>query len=195
MNMNKTAFLISVILTTFVLMAVGGIAYTLRASENAQPAVDAVVPASPDPQVQAVDPAIAQAITEREAAYQQMIAEANARLEQAQQEQQALQSKLASLQASSPAAPQENLLTPDQAAILASNYLGNTSIYSIEVVVVRGENLYKVTFSSGDILYINMSGQVVGSEAAPQMTTYQVVRKGGGDGGGGEGEHEDDHDD
>jgi hypothetical protein len=193
--MNKTAFLISVILTTFVLMAVGGIAYTLRASENAQLAADAVVPASPDPQAQSVDPAIAQAITEREAAYQQMIAEANARLEQAQQEQQALQSKLASLQANSPAAIQENLLTPDQAAILASNYLGNKSIYSIELVVVRGENLYKVTFSSGDILYINMSGQVVGSEAAPQMTTYQVVRKGGGGGGGGEGEHEDDHDD
>jgi len=83
--MNKTAFVISIVLTTFVLMAVGGIAYATRASN--QPQEESIAsPAPIDPAL--VDPALQQALNEREAAYQQMIAEANARLEQSQQQQQ-----------------------------------------------------------------------------------------------------------
>lgn len=186
--MNKTALIISIVLTTFVLMAVGGIAYVMRTTEK----VEAAVGNPTSLPTQAIDPALEQALAEREAAYQQIIAEANARLEQAQKEQLALQAQLAALQSTDPVAQTQTNLTPEQVAEIASAYLGNSSIYSIEGVVVRGENLYKVTFSSGDILYLNMTGQVVGSEAAPPAVV-QVARRGSQGGGGGE--HEEDHDD
>ena len=189
--MNKTAFIISVVLTTFVLMAVGGIVYALRATEKAQAAVSSPANSVTDLSAGSVDPALEQALSEREAAYQQMIAEANARLEQAQQQQQALQSQLAALQTNSQAAAAQTTFAPEQVATIASNFLGNTSVYSVETVTVRGESIYKVTFSSGDIVYIDMNGQVVGSEAAPQVT-YQVARSTGKGGGG---EHDDGDDD
>jgi uncharacterized membrane protein len=185
--MNKTALIISIVLTTFVLVAVGGIAYTIRTTEKVQAAVS-------DPAglpVQTVVPALEQALAEREAAYQQMIAEANARLEQAQMERSALEAQLAALQTSGPAAQVQTNLTPEQAATLAATYLGNPNVYSVEGIVFRGENLYKVTFSSGDILYLNMSGQIVGSEAAPQVFA-QVAHNGNQER---SSEHEDDDDD
>ena len=86
--MNKTAFIISVALTAFVLMMIGGIVYTVHASDKAQQAAALATPTeSQDLSTPTVDPAMVQAFNEREAAYQQLIAEANARLEQAQQQE------------------------------------------------------------------------------------------------------------
>jgi uncharacterized membrane protein len=182
--MNKTALIISVVLTTFMLMAVGGIVYAVRASETAQ--------ASADLSAGSIDPTLEQALSQRESQYQQMIAEANTRLEQSQQQQQALETQLAALQMNGQTTMASGSLTPEQAATIASDFLGNTSLYSVETVTVYGESIYKVTFSSGDIVYVSLSGQVVGSEAAPQVVAAQVTRP---TRNAGHGEHEDGDDD
>jgi cell pole-organizing protein PopZ len=181
--MNKTAFIVSVALTAFVLMMVGGIVYTVHASDKAQQAAISSTPtASQDPSTPAVDPALVQAINQREAAYQQLIAEANARLAQAQQQEQALQAQLVALQATNAPAPSQNVITPQQAASIASNSLGQTSVYSVETVSMQGQNLYKVTFSSGDIVYVSMDGQVAGTVIAKQSTSSNTLAASGGHG-------------
>lgn len=179
--MNKTALIISIALTTFVLMVVGGIAYAVRASETAQAAAE--LPSG------SIDPALEQALNQRESAYQEMIAEANTRLEQSQQQQQALEAQLATLTNNSSASAS---LTPEEAATIASNFLGNTSVYSVETVTVYGESIFKVTFSSGDIVYVNLGGQIVGSEAAPKVVAAQIKNPAKN---AGHNEHEDEDDD
>jgi hypothetical protein len=185
--MNKTALLISMALAAFVLVSVAGIVYTARGADNPQE-VTATLP------VPTSDPAIGQAFSEREAAYQDLIAQANARLEQAQKRELELQAQLAAQQpASQPGAVQSPLM-PDEAVAVAVDFLGQTSVYTVETTMIRGESLYMVTFSSGDIVYVSMDGQVTGSVAAQpeQVQVKQIVR-------GGEHEeheeHEDDHDD
>jgi hypothetical protein len=95
--------------------------------------------------------------------------------------------------ASQPGAVQSPLM-PDEAVAVAVDFLGQTSVYTVETTMIRGESLYMVTFSSGDIVYVSMDGQVTGSVAAQpeQVQVKQIVR-------GGEHEeheeHEDDHDD
>jgi cell pole-organizing protein PopZ len=171
--MNKTAFVISTALTAFVLLVVGGIAYAVRASASTQTTANSpamVLEATPDPALEAV-------LNEREAAYQQMIAEANARLEQAQQQQQALEAQLASLQAqAAPAAalPQTTAITPEEAASIASNYWGLDSVYTVETALVKGETLYQVTFSSGDLVFVSLDGQIAGAIRATQLASLSA---------------------
>jgi uncharacterized membrane protein YkoI len=160
--MNKKAFVISIVLSIIVLMVVGGIAYSVRFANRVQAA-------TASPAIQALDPALEQSLNEREAAYQRMIAEANTRLEQAQQQQLALQDQLAALQSEATVAETQAVLSPEQAATIAVDFLGQTSVYSVEMTSIRGTSLYKVTFSSGDIVYISMDGQVAGSAAAQQI--------------------------
>lgn len=187
--MNRTAFIISIALTTFVLMAVGGIVYAVNRTEKAQAAQAEAAPV--DLAAATIDPALEQAINEREAAYQAMIAEANTRLEQAQKQQLELQSQVAALQSAAQPAQAPTSVTPEEAAVIASDFLGQTSVYSVESITYQGATLFQVTFSSGDIVYISLDGQVAGSVAATQLTSASVPAPRGRSGGG---EHHDDHD-
>ena len=161
--MNKTAFIISVVLTTFILMAVAGVVYTLRAPEPATAAETETIPENNLDAEPTLDPSLEQVLLERESVYQQRIAEANARLQQAQQ-QLAAQSIVANQQMNSQNAVTE--ISSDQAMQVAADFLGTDSVYWVEFVSMRGEKLYMVTFNSGDIVYVNMAGQVVGSAPA-----------------------------
>jgi hypothetical protein len=58
-------------------------------------------------------------------------------------------------------------LTPEQAAQVAAKYWGRSDLYSVESAVLKGANAYKVTFSSGDVVYVSPEGQVVAVIAAP----------------------------
>jgi hypothetical protein len=58
-------------------------------------------------------------------------------------------------------------LTPEQAAQLAANYWGRSDLYSVESSVLNGASAYKVTFSSGDIVYVSPDGQIMAAIAAP----------------------------
>jgi hypothetical protein len=60
------------------------------------------------------------------------------------------------------------VISPQDAASLAASFSNRKDLYSVELADFNGSQTYKVTFSSGDILYVSLSGQVVGSAAPTQ---------------------------
>lgn len=90
-------------------------------------------------------------------------------------------------------------ITPEEAAVIASQVIGRTDLYSVEGAQFNGIDAYLVTFSSGDIVYISMDGQVLsiskivvtiitqGHHGGGNNDEAPVVAGGGGGGGGGEG--------
>jgi len=205
--MNKTAFVTSAILTAFLLAIVGGVIYTVRGVETANAAKLANTNTQPaqglDPQTQqetqqGLDPQTQQEIQQREATYQNLIAQANERLVQAQQKQQELQAQLAALKTTTDntaQAPAPVSVAPEQAAQIAAQALNQTSIYSVETSLLKGEMVFKVTMSSGDIAYVGLDGQFIGVQPAPviQPSTRVLAHNGGG--GGDDDEHEGGDDD
>ena len=95
-------------------------------------------------------------------------------------------------------------ITPEAAADIAGKVLGRTDMYSVEVTQFEGVDAYLVTFSSGDLVYLSLDGQVLSISKLPVTIITQRRTGGGGDDGGGSGggggddeheEHEDeDHD-
>lgn len=59
------------------------------------------------------------------------------------------------------------MLTHQEAALLAANFLEQTDLYSVENIIWEGTDAYKVVFTSGDTVYIGMYGDILGTEAAP----------------------------
>jgi hypothetical protein len=98
--------------------------------------------------------------------------------------------------------PQPVNLTPEQAAALAAQVLGHDDLYSVESVVFNGETVFLVTFSSGDLVYVSLDGQI---RSIGKVQVQTVVVKSGGrerdNGGGspppkqdhGDDDHEEDH--
>ena len=80
------------------------------------------------------------------------------------------------LQAAAPAASPS--MSPQDAASLAAKAINRTDLYSIELADYQGAQAYKVTFSSGDIVYVGLDGQVLGSEPPP--TPVVITQPGGG---------------
>lgn len=61
-------------------------------------------------------------------------------------------------------APANNAnISPQDAAAIAVKFSNRTDLYSIELADLNGTQTYKLTFSTGDVLYISLDGQVVGS--------------------------------
>ena len=79
------------------------------------------------------------------------------------------------------------------AAAVASEFLGRTDAYSVQLAEYNGSQAYKVTFTSGDVVYVSLDGQVLGSE----LPTVQLVSSGGNrrDDREGQAGGEDDHED
>ena len=75
--------------------------------------------------------------------------------------------------------------TPEEAAALAAQVLGRDDLYSVEIADLNGETVYMVTFSSGDLVYVSLDGQIR-SIGKVEVETV-VVNSGGGGGGGGGG--------
>jgi hypothetical protein len=187
----KIALFISAALTAFALVTVGGVISNVRTAgavqePTAAPTEEAVLTPT-------IDTSVQQALNEREAAYQDLIAQANARLAEAQQAQQALQAQLAALQ--NPVVPEAAAsfsIAPEDAAGIAAQYMGRADLYSVETSVLNGNTVYKVVFSSGDIVYLSLDGQVLGVAPAP-VTVSSDNGSGGSGGSGGHREHEDEH--
>ena len=74
-------------------------------------------------------------------------------------------------------------VTPEEAAGLAAQVLGREDLFSVEVTDLEGETVFLVTFSSGDLVYVSLDGQIR-SIGKVQVNTV-VVKSGGGGGGGG----------
>jgi len=51
-------------------------------------------------------------------------------------------------------------LTPKDAIDLAEEVMGDDDLYSIEMTDLNGESVYLVTFTSGDLIYISLDGQI-----------------------------------
>ena len=93
-------------------------------------------------------------------------------------------------------------ITPEQAAQLAVQVVGNSNLLSAESSSINGVNAYKITFTNNDVVYIGLDGQILAVQIAPVVVSapplIAKVEKhhngGGGNNGGGD-SHEDDHDD
>jgi hypothetical protein len=198
--MKKTALWISLALTAFLLLVAGGIVNTVKGAQKVNDAstqpTDPVVQQVTETPIQAMDPALQQAIKDRENYYQNMIAEANARLLQAQKDEQALQAQLQELQQSSNPAPDPQPtplptgISPQQAAQVAGSYIHRSDAYSVESISNNGVTAYKVTFSSGDVVYVSTDGQVISVQYAQRASAPAPARRTSG-----EHEHESEHDD
>lgn len=95
--------------------------------------------------------------------------------------------------------PTPTAVTPEQAAQFAAQVLGHNDLQSAESANLNGVNAYKITFISGDVVYVGLDGQILAVQAVPQVVTVvqqQPARKhkdsggGGGGGNGGGGEHD-----
>jgi hypothetical protein len=60
-------------------------------------------------------------------------------------------------------------ISPQAAVTLASEFLNRTDPFSVQLADYNGVQAYMVTFSSGDLVYISLSGQVLGSVPAPVL--------------------------
>jgi len=89
-----------------------------------------------------------------------------------------------------------SMITPEAAAQLASQVVGNTNLLSAESVVFNGVNAYLITFTNNDVVYVGLDGQILGIEIAPVVVNIAppVKVKNNGGGGGGQTSQED-HDD
>ncbi|MGE5379112.1 MAG: hypothetical protein ACM3XO_28975 [Bacteroidota bacterium] len=58
-------------------------------------------------------------------------------------------------------------LTPEQAAQLAAQVVGNTNLLSAESSNVNGTNAYKITFTNNDVVYVGLDGQILSVQVAP----------------------------
>ena len=64
-------------------------------------------------------------------------------------------------------APTEVALTPEEAAQLAVQVVGNSNLLSAESSNINGVNAYKITFTNNDIAYVGLDGQVLSVQIAP----------------------------
>jgi uncharacterized membrane protein YkoI len=173
---QRTLFLIATALTVFVLVLIGGLATAVSSPSSMTPtgvqvATDppaALAPTSLDPTVEAL-------IREREAAYQAALADAQARLEQANAQLAQSQALPNGAAASAPAA---NVTPIDEATAIqiATAYLGGGIVRDVERENERGMLVYEVKFTDGGAIYVDAAGGQV---------AYARVR-------GGEEEHDDD---
>jgi hypothetical protein len=66
-------------------------------------------------------------------------------------------------------------ITPEAAAALASQVINRTDLFSAEVTQFNGVDVYLVTFSSGDLVYVSLDGQILSISKLPVTT---IVQKG-----------------
>lgn len=99
------------------------------------------------------------------------------------------------------------LLTPEEAAALAAQVIGRTDLYSVETALLNNVNTYLVTFTSGDLVYVSLDGQILSigkvpvtvASAPPAPASNNEKHKrprippSGGGGGEGEGEGGEEH--
>jgi uncharacterized membrane protein len=199
----KTLIWISLAMTVFVITAIAGVIFTVHNTTQADAAglntniATSTVP--PDQTASTQEAQLVQVMNQRDQTYQDTISQANARLEQAQKEIQSLQEQLQALQANNtaPVAAQAAapMITPQEAAQVAAKYLGRSDLYSVENTTVNGNQVYKVTFSSGDVVMVDTTGQIVAVQQAPSLSAANNGGSSSSGGGGHEHDSNEGHDD
>jgi septal ring factor EnvC (AmiA/AmiB activator) len=190
---QQTVLTIAISLTAFIMLAVGGVIIAEQTAQAKSSIQAQVQTAQTDQMAQNADvqqaPQVSQdllkQIADREAQYQALINQANAQLEQAQKDEKAIQDQLAALkstnaQLAAQVAAQPAILTPVQASQVAADYMHEKDLYAVELVKYYTSTAYKVTFSSGAIVFVSTYGQIMAALSAPSAD----VSSGGGGGGG-----------
>lgn len=152
---NRKALMLSIGITTFVIVLIGGV-YAAYATAGEKQSVDMTVEELlDDPEVQAV-------LQEREAAYQQLIDEANQRLEAQSQEAESQETE---------SEAEEYPISVGLAVALAQDALGGgTLIRNVELVSVNGRVAYELIFDRGEVYIDAVSGAILyNSSASEQM--------------------------
>ena len=86
-------------------------------------------------------------------------------------------------------------LTPDQAADLASQVMGDTELFSVEVTQFNGESVYLVTFSSGNLVYMSLDGRILSIDKLDVVVVNAPANNQGKNNNGSRTRNNDDHDD
>lgn len=73
-------------------------------------------------------------------------------------------------------------VTAEQAAQIAASTLGRSDLYSVDTGTIGGQSAYKVVFSSGDIVYVSATGQILGITAAAPSIQQQPLSSSGNEG-------------
>jgi hypothetical protein len=60
-------------------------------------------------------------------------------------------------------------ITAQEASQIAAQFLGRNDLYAVEAASLNGTNVYMVTFSSGDVVYVSLQGQVLSTIVAPSF--------------------------
>jgi hypothetical protein len=170
---QRLSFLLAAVVTGFLLVALGGVAGNIlgaSASGGSGSAENAAAPAPTEDLIAVMQ--------QREATYRQMIADANARIEQ-------LQAAPAPAEAAQPEAPAYPV-TPDQAAERAILFAGGTLMQTPELVNVQGTVAYEVVLSGGTF-YVNAT---TGGILMPRVETVTISNSSGRGGEHEEHEHE-----
>ncbi len=162
--MSKTTIVLSAAITVFTLLILSGIAYSVNQTRQAAAAGG---PPEMDENLQTPG----SLTPENEAAYQELIRQANERLSEAQAEIQRLQALAGQTHPPEVPAGAPAGISLEDAAQVASTYLGQTEIYSAEESQFSGGLAYRVTFSSGDVVLVSPTGEVLDYRPAAQ-TSY-----------------------
>ncbi len=94
--------------------------------------------------------------------------------------------------------PTQTLLTPEAAAQLAAQIVGNDNLLSAELSNFSGVDAYLITFTNNDVVYVGMDGQILSIQVAPVVVNVASQinpnknnnKKKNNSSGGGEGGHE-----
>ena len=68
-----------------------------------------------------------------------------------------------------PAVVQSTVITPEQATTIASTFLNDTAVYKVETVNYQGAVAYLVTFSSGNLVYVSTTGDILAVSKIPPV--------------------------
>jgi len=64
-----------------------------------------------------------------------------------------------------PTSTTHTVISPEDASLVAAKFLGQTEVYSVEITTWQEQQAYKVVFSSGEVVYLDLAGQLLGYEA------------------------------
>jgi uncharacterized membrane protein YkoI len=169
---------IAAALTAFVLVVIGALAGQMSQTGAPVAADTVIVPTeAPVSAPVALDPTVEALIREREAAYQQALAEANRRLAEANRHLEAANRQIAqqtNQQQSAPAQPTYPISTEQAQTIALSLANGATLTKPAELVRYQGTPAYEVIFDRGAVYVDAQSGAVIASTLTqPQPATTQ----------------------
>lgn len=176
---------IAIALTAFVMLAVGGviIAEQTAQAKSSTPAQAQAAQSQNGQQDAQVSQDVLKQISDREAQYQALINRANTQLQQAMDDEKTLQAEVDSLktanaQEAAQLKSQPATLTPQQASQVASEYMKQKDLYAVEAVHYYNTTAYKVTFSSGAIVFISAHGEIMSAQSAPVVSSMAAAPQG-----------------